>query len=261
MLNGKNIVITGASSGIGSKLSWYVAKNGGTPILVARSREKLNKIAADIHRQFSIDAGYYVCDVGNEVEWQRTMNQIVKDFQQIHVLINNAGFGLFQPVSNMTLADFEGMYRVNVHALIQSSQFFASHMVQFGEGHIINIASQAGKMATPKAAGYAATKHAVLGFTHGLRMEMEQQGIIVTAVNLGPVKTNFFETADPDGGYAQSVDRIMLDADKVARKIVQKMNTPVREINLPLWMELGSRIHKLFPHVTEKLLKRQFRKK
>ncbi|QHS22656.1 SDR family oxidoreductase [Virgibacillus sp. MSP4-1] len=261
MINGKRIVITGASSGIGSRIAWHVAENGGFPILIARSRDKLEKITEGIRQNHSLNADYYVCDVGNEKEWQGTMNQIVEDFGQIHVLINNAGFGLFQPVSDMKLTEFEDMYRVNVYALIQASQIFASHMAEFGEGHIMNIASQAGKMATPKAAGYAATKHAVVGFTHGLRMEVEQQGVFVTAVNLGPVKTNFFETADPSGGYAKSVDRYMLDADKVAQKIVQKIYRPVREINLPLWMELGSRIHKLFPHLVEKVLKGQFRKK
>ncbi|MRG86493.1 SDR family NAD(P)-dependent oxidoreductase [Salinibacillus xinjiangensis] len=261
MIRGKNIVITGASSGIGMQLAYQVSQAGATPILVARSREKLQELVSNVKKHFAIDASYYVCDVSQENEWKITMEQIVEDYEQIHVLVNNAGFGLFKPVTEMKLEEFDQMYHVNVHALIQASHFFAGHMLHQGEGHIMNVASQAGKMSTPKAAGYAATKHAVLGFTHGLRMEVENEGIFVTAVNLGPVKTNFFNTADPGGGYAKSVDKFMLDPTDVAQKMVSKLYQPVREINLPLWMEWGSRLYRLFPGLMESVLKKQFRKK
>jgi uncharacterized protein len=260
-LTGKNVLITGASSGIGQKLAWHVANEGARPILVARSEEKLKEIAREINEQYQTKCRYYVCDIGNKQEWQSTMEQIISDVQQIHVLINNAGFGLFKQVAEMGFEEFERMFDVNVHALIQASHFFVGHMVKDGEGHVVNIASQAAKIATPKAAGYAATKHAVLGFTNGLRMEVENQGVYVTAVNLGPVNTNFFTTADPSGGYKQSVDRFLLDADRVAKKVVQRLYRPTREINLPLWMDVGSRLYQLFPSLFEKVFKKQFSKK
>ncbi|WP_102027117.1 SDR family NAD(P)-dependent oxidoreductase [Salirhabdus sp. Marseille-P4669] len=260
-LNGKNIIITGASSGIGQQLAWQVAENKAMPILVARSEEKLKSLAAELKEKLSIKSAYYVCDIGNKEQWQQTMESIVHDFGHIHVLINNAGFGVFQQVDEMDYRDFEHMFAVNVHGLIQASQFFLLHMLKKKEGHIVNIASQAGKMATPKAAGYASTKHAVLGFTNGLRMEVEKKGIYVTAVNLGPVKTSFFQTADPSGSYEKAVQRYLLDPEKVARTVVARLYRPTREINLPKWMEFGSRLYQLFPSLFEKVFRKQFSKK
>ncbi|MBB6455341.1 hypothetical protein HNQ94_003841 [Salirhabdus euzebyi] len=257
----KRIVITGASSGIGQQLAYEVAKAGAIPILVARSHSKLEEIVAHITEQFDRTSDYYVCDIGNKQQWQKTMEKIVQDHKQIHVLLNNAGFGLFQNVADMDVVDIEKMFSVNVHALMQSSHFFLTHMLAHGEGHIVNIASQAAKMATPKAAVYAATKHAVLGFTNGLRMEVEAEGIYVTAVNLGPVRTNFFQTADPGGNYEKALGRLLLDPKDVAEKVIRNLYKTKREINLPLWMELGSRFYRLFPGLTEKLFKKQFSKK
>jgi uncharacterized protein len=258
---GKNIVITGASSGIGAHLAERVAESQANPILVARSKEKLEELTKKIYSKYGVPCTFYVCDVGNLNEWQRTMEQIGQDFEQIHVLINNAGFGIFQPVNEMTIDHIQQMFAVNVQAVIQASQFFLQSMLNNKEGHIVNIASMAGKMATPKATGYAATKHAVLGFTHGLRLEVEKENIFVTAVNLGPVGTNFFQTADPSGEYEKAVKRYLLHPEKVATKIVNKLYRPIREINLPIWMELGSRLYRLFPGLVERLFKRQFFKK
>lgn len=128
-------------------------------------------------------------------------------------------------------------------------------------GHIINIASQAGKIATPKSSVYAATKHAVLGFTDSLRMEAEQHGIFVTAVNPGPIRTNFFHIADQSGEYVKNVERWMLSPEKVAKRVVSIMMTPTREVNMPRWMNIGSQLYRLFPSVVEKVGKRAFFKK
>src|SRR5690606_33540996 len=129
------------------------------------------------------------------------------------------------------------------------------------DGHIVNIASQAGKISTPKSAVYASTKHAILGFTNALRQELMDKSIHVTAVNLGPVKTNFFSHADPEGSYQKNVGKYMLDPEKVAEKIANHLFTGKREINMPLWMDFGSRLYQLFPSMMEKALKKQFNKK
>ena len=100
-----------------------------------------------------------------------------------------------------------------------------SYMLKENKGHIINIASQAGKLATPKSSGYSASKHAVLGFTNSLRMELAKTDIYVTAVNPGPIQTNFFSIADQSGNY-----------EKSAEKTVNIIGKPKREVNLPKWM-------------------------
>lgn len=123
------------------------------------------------------------------------------------------------------------------------------------------IGSMAGKVATPKAAVYGASKHSIIGFSNGLRQELKPYGIHVTTVNLGPMDTNFFDTADPSGRYRQASARYMLQPDKVARKVISSIGKKKREINLPRWMSIGSKVYQLVPGVAEKLLGGQFNKK
>jgi short-subunit dehydrogenase len=128
-------------------------------------------------------------------------------------------------------------------------------------GHIINIASQAGKIATPKSSVYSATKHAVLGYTNSLRMELADSNVYVTAVNPGPIATNFFNIADEKGTYVKNVKKFMLQPEYVAKKVVDAMLTRTREINLPRWMNMGSVIFTLFPRLFERLGKKAFNQK
>jgi uncharacterized protein len=134
-------------------------------------------------------------------------------------------------------------------------------MKQRRSGHIINIASQAGKIATPKSSVYSATKHAVLGYTNSLRMEVADDNIYVTAVNPGPIATNFFEVADKQGTYVKNVKRFMLQPEYVAKQVVNRMMTRTREINLPRWMSPGSIFYSLFPRTFELFGKRVFNQK
>lgn len=258
----KTIIITGASSGIGERLSWHIAKNGGIPIMIARSIEKLEKQQENLKRSFDATSFVYQADLMSDEEVETVMQQILIDHKQIHGLINNAGAGVFDYVESVQTEDMERMFQLNVFALIHGTklilpQFLANRR----KCHIINIASQAGKVATPKSAVYAATKHAVLGFTNALRLEVARNGVYVTAVNLGPVKTNFFKTADQSGKYAKGVARYMLDPDKIAKKTVKHLFKKKREINLPLWMNIGSRLYQLFPSLIEVLLGKQFDRK
>jgi len=153
------------------------------------------------------------------------------------------------------------MFSVNVIGLIACTSMVLPAMRQQQSGHIINIASQAGKIATPKSSVYSATKHAVLGYTNSLRMELSDFNITVTAVNPGPIDTNFFTIADENGTYVKSVKRYMLKPDYVAKKVVDSMLTSTREINLPQWMNLGSIMFALFPRLFEKVGKRALNKK
>ncbi len=118
--------------------------------------------------------------------------------------MNNAGYGIFAEAEKVEFVDVEGMFAVNVVGLIACTQEVIPFMCKRGSGHIINVASQAGKLATPKSSIYSSTKHAVLGYTNSLRMEMAQRGVFVTAVNPGPIRTEFFQIADPGGSYLQN---------------------------------------------------------
>jgi short-subunit dehydrogenase len=177
------------------------------------------------------------------------------------VLVNNAGFGVFEPVVDLDLKEMEKMFAVNVFGLVACTKMVLPHMIERKTGHIINVASQAGKIATPKSSIYAATKHAVLGFTNSLRMEVKQENIFVTAVNPGPIATNFFQIADRSGTYVRNIQKMMLRPEAVAEKIADAMLTPVREINMPRWMNAASVFYQLFPRFVETIAGDAFYKK
>jgi len=260
-MKGKMVAITGASSGIGEHVAYEVAKRGGTPILLARSKDKLAQIAGEIESTYSVPCYYDRLDVSDISAIEEAFMKIEDTHGTIDVLVNNAGFGVFQNVEDIDLDEMVQMFAVNVFGLIACTKFVYSLMIKRGEGHIINIASQAGKIATPKSSVYAATKHAVLGFTNSLRMEAAQYGVYVTAVNPGPVKTSFFQRADTSGAYEENVKKIMLDAEYVARRAVDIMLTPTREVNVPGWMNIGSKLYQLFPGIIERVGNKAFFKK
>lgn len=259
-LKHKKIIITGASSGIGERLSWHIAKNGGIPIMVARSYEKLRQNQVNIQQAFHIHAPIYISDLCSE-EGQAVFKEIIQQETSIDGLLNNAGFGLFESILDADMVDIRNMYELNVFAVMQAVQTVLPHLLHNQAGHIVNIVSQAGKLATPKSSGYASSKHAILGYTNVLRQEVSPLGIHVTAVNLGPVATNFFTKADPNGTYVENVQKYMLDANDVAEKVVATLFHRKREINMPWWMEIGSKLYQIAPTLMETVLKRQFNKK
>lgn len=257
----KKIIVTGASSGIGERIVWHIASNGGIPILLARSIDKLESQQQLLKQTLNAESYVYQVDLQKHAELEAIFKLILIEHEQIHGLVNNAGAGIFDYIKDIAWKDVDHMFQLNVFALIRGTKMILPHFLAQKEGHIVNIASQAGKISTPKSAVYASTKHAVLGFTNTLRLEIAAKKIHVTAVNLGPVRTNFFKGADPSGTYQKSVERYMLDPDVVAHKIVGHLFTKKREVNLPGWMEFGSKMYQLFPSVMERLLRRQFNKK
>jgi short-subunit dehydrogenase len=259
-LEGKHVVITGASGGVGERIAYEVAKRKGMPILLARSEEKLAGIAERIEQTYGISCRYERLDVGDPEAVEATFRKLLQEVD-IDVLVNNAGFGVFRYAEDIDLEEAEDMFRVNVLGLIACTKMVYPRMIERRRGHIINIASQAGKIATPKSSVYAATKHAVLGFTNSLRMEAARFGVFVTAVNPGPIATDFFAVADESGEYVKNVERWMLRPDDVARRVADVMLTPAREVNMPRWMNAGSWLYQLFPTLVERVGKNAFFKK
>ncbi|CAH1059124.1 SDR family NAD(P)-dependent oxidoreductase [Paenibacillus pseudetheri] len=249
VLKDKVVVITGASSGIGALTAQMVSKQGAIPILVARSEAKLKETAAGIPGVF----GLYTCDVTDADGVQETFAQILATYGRIDILLNNAGYGKFAAFTEMEPHEFDDMMDVNYMGIVRCTKAVVPHMLERGSGQIINVASMAGKIGTAKSVAYTATKHAVLGFTNALRQELRKSGIIVSAVNPGPIATDFFKTADPSGNYEKSVARMMMTPEHVSSKIVKVMETGKEEIDLPGLAGLGIRLYGLFPRLADKL--------
>jgi uncharacterized protein len=253
----KVVVITGASSGIGALMAETLAQRGAIPVLAARSKAKLDEVAARIRGRH----GSFILDVTSSEQVDSVMEQIVQQFGRIDVLINNAGYGVFDKFIDAPLSEFEEMMEVNYLGTVRCIKAALPHMLEQGSGHLVNIASMAGKIGSSKSSGYSATKHAVLGLTNCLRMELMGTGVFVTAINPGPIDTPFFDRADPTGHYVNNIRWFMLKPEKVVSKVLQAIERRTPEVNVPFTAAAGVKLFHLFPRLFDKVGSRILNKK
>ena len=246
-LASKNIIITGASSGIGQQLALQLAYKNANLILIARRQDLLEQLQRKCQALTSGSVAIEVLDVSIAKHVQDTTAKLIKEYQHIDILINAAGFGDFTTFVETDYSLWNKMFKVNVLGTMLMTRYIAANMIEQHLGQIINIGSMGGKIATPKSAVYSATKAAVIAFSNSLRLELRPFNVQVTTVNPGPVKTDFFKIADHTGNYVKSVGALMLDPEKLSQKIIQAIGSPVREINLPHIMELGHVFYEFMP--------------
>ncbi|NOU70598.1 SDR family NAD(P)-dependent oxidoreductase [Paenibacillus sp. LMG 31458] len=248
-ISNKIVLITGASSGIGAVMAQQFAAKGAIPILTARSTNKLKEIASGLQGQHAV----YEMDVTNTEQVHDVVGQIIAKFGRIDILINNAGYGIFESFAEAPLAHFEDMMNVNYMGLVRCTQAVLPHMLKAGSGHIVNVASMAGKIGSAKSTGYSATKHAVLGFTNSLRQELIRSCISITAINPGPISTPFFDKADPSGNYVKNVAWFMLKPEKVVKELIHAIERNIPEKDLPFVAGMGIKLFHLFPRMFDRL--------
>ena len=245
-LTNKVVVVTGGSAGLGEQICYEAAKQGAVVVVCARRINLIGKVREQCAVLSGREAFSYQLDIADPESVERVVEAISAE---VGPIVNNAGFGLFENFVEIDLAVARQMFDVNVLGMMTFTQKVAIKMIEAGQGHIINVASMAGKMATAKSTVYSATKFAVLGFSNALRLELKPLGVAVTTVNPGPIQTEFFDKADPTGTYLAAVDKIVLDPTKLAKEVVGSMGTSRREINRPFVMEAAARFYTLFPHL------------
>lgn len=256
-LQDKIAVITGASGGIGAATARLLSRQGATVILMGRSERKLEETLASLTGRHDS----FLLDVTSTEQVFVVMDQVVERYGRIDILINNAGYGVFEPFSEASLETIGGMMDVNYMGTVRCTKAVLPHMLRAGSGHIVNVASMAGKVGSAKSAGYSATKHAVIGFTNCLRQELKGSGVYISAVNPGPVDTPFFDIADPSGTYANNVRWFMLKPEQVARAVVDVIRHRKRERNIPFVAGLGVKIYQLFPGLFDRIAYRMLNQK
>jgi short-subunit dehydrogenase len=256
-LKDKVVVITGASSGIGALAAKFLSEQGAIPVLVARSLEKLDSVGAQLTGAYEL----IVMDVTQQQQVQQVIDQVIQRYGRIDVLLNNAGYGKFDSLVDMSVDEFSEMMNVNYLGTVRCTKAVLPYMLQKGEGHIVNVASMAAKIGTARSTSYTATKHAVYGFSNSLRQELRGTGITVSTVNPGPIDTPFFELADPSGNYKSNISWFIMKPEHVARKMVRLIDRKQEEINLPWMASVGMRMYQLFPRFADKLTYRMMNKK
>ncbi|MCQ6559662.1 SDR family NAD(P)-dependent oxidoreductase [Paenibacillus mendelii] len=257
VLQGKIIFITGAASGIGAETARQLSVRGAIPIITGRNEKKLKDTAASLRGAY----GCYKMDVRDQDEVSEVIGRAASDFGRIDVLLNNAGYGLFESFEEAPLSHFSEMMDTNYMGIVRCTKTILPIMRNQGGGHIVNVASMAGKLSTAKSSGYAATKHAVLGLTNALRIELKPLGIAVSAVNPGPIDTPFLLAADPEGTYANNVRGYMLKPDKVAEAIVRVIERRTPEVDLPWSAGIGIRLYGMAPRFADKVAGRFLNRK
>ncbi|OJF95194.1 SDR family oxidoreductase [Alkalibacterium sp. 20] len=260
-LKDKVVWVTGASSGIGEALAYGLARKGATLILSARRKDQLERVKKECVDRYGVNVIVCPLDVSNLSEIDRVVDVLYSKLNKIDVLINNAGYGLSEKFIDCDFSEVENMFKVNVLGLMYLSQCVARNMAKHESGHIINVASIAGKVATPKSAVYSSTKFAVLGFSNALRLELKEHNIQVTTINPGPVDTAFFDKFDPEGSYLEKVESLVLTPEVVAEKTIKVIGTNKREVNLPVMLEFSSRFYSLFPSIGDFFIEHLFDKK
>jgi short-subunit dehydrogenase len=189
-LDGAVVVVTGASSGFGELSALRFAQRGARVVLAARRLDRLDALAERIAARGG-NALAVRCDVTELADLERLRDRTLEVHGRCDVLVNNAGIpggGMFEDVD---LGRLEKVIAVNVLAVVRASKLFLPTMLEQRRGHIVNIASLAGKFATPGAAVYGASKHAVVAFSEAL-YGLRDRGVLVTAVLPGFSRTETF---------------------------------------------------------------------
>ncbi|KAI8144328.1 hypothetical protein BJV82DRAFT_607017 [Fennellomyces sp. T-0311] len=188
-LEGKNVLITGASAGIGEATAREFAKEGSNLILAARRVERLQGLKQELEKTYP---SITVIAVQLDVRDKKEIDSVVAQVPPVDVLVNNAGMVLgLDPLEKVDEAEFDQMFATNVKGLVFLTQAVIPSMRARQTGHIINLGSIAGKQAYPNGSIYCATKHAVEAITTSLRHELVDTPIRVSAICPGLVNTEF----------------------------------------------------------------------
>jgi short-subunit dehydrogenase len=180
----KVVLITGASEGIGAACADVFRRRGAKLALIARSKDKLERVAGS-------DALAFSGDLTIEDDRRRFVEAALARFGCIDILINNAGVGLYSPSWQAPLSEVRKMYELNLFAALGMIQLVVPHMRQRSSGFVVNVSSIAGKVTLPWLTLYSASKYALGSLTDGLRMELKRDGIQAMTVCPGYVSTKF----------------------------------------------------------------------
>ena len=253
--SGRNVLITGASSGIGRLLALEMAAKGARIALVARREEALAGVAEEV-RATGGNAVALVCDVGDREQALATAARAVEELGSIDVLVNNAGFGRHRRFLDSDLEDMERMMRVNYLGSLYFTRALLPAMVESRRGWLVFIASVAGRIAPADETAYAASKFAMVGLASSLSLEIEDAGVHVLTVCPGAIRTPCFD----DEALARLpavARRQMAEPEDLVEAIIYALARGKRELTYPKWIASGYIAQALAPGFTRRQVKKQ----
>lgn len=190
-------LVTGASAGIGSELARGLARRGHGVTLVARRKERLRELSAELEKDHGVRAEALAGDLAEPAERDRIARELEDRGLIVEVLVNNAGFGIYEPFSVSDRERELQQVRLLVEAVVDLGARYIPPMVNRGRGAVLNVSSTAGFQALPGNGTYAAAKAYTLLHTEALHEELRGTGVTATALCPGPVRSEFQETSKP----------------------------------------------------------------
>jgi NADP-dependent 3-hydroxy acid dehydrogenase YdfG len=227
-IEGKVVVITGASSGNGEATARYLSSRGATVVLGARRVDRIKALADELSRKGGKTLAIQT-DVTEVNQVKRLVDETVTTFGRIDVMINNAGLMPHSPLERLKIADWDRTIDVNLKGVLYGIAAALPYMKQQKSGHFINVSSVAGHKVRPGSAVYAATKTAVLVISEGLRQEVKPYNIRTTVISPGALATelpNSITEPDVAENVRTFVQEIALPAESFARAVAFAMSQP-----------------------------------
>lgn len=227
-IQGKVIVITGASSGLGEATARLLAAQGARVVLGARRADRIRSLAEELTAR-GAKALAVTTDVTDREQVKRLVDAAVATYGRVDVMINNAGLMPQAPLERLKIDEWDRMIDVNLKGVLYGIAAALPHMKRQKSGHFINVSSVAGHRVGPGFAVYAATKHAVRALSEGLRQEVKPYNIRTTVISPGAVATELPNSVtDPDAAarihafYAE----VAIPADSFARAVAFAIGQP-----------------------------------
>jgi NAD(P)-dependent dehydrogenase (short-subunit alcohol dehydrogenase family) len=254
-LRGTTVLITGGSRGLGLLLAREFGRRGARVAVCARDTAELERARADLEAR-DIAALPVACDVSDGAQVEAMVRTVRDHWGPIDVLVNNAGIITVGPVETMTLADYRAAMDINFWGALHAILAVLPTMRERRAGRIVNITSIGGKLSVPHLSAYSASKFALVGLSEGLRAELARDGILVTTVCPGLMRTGSPRNADFKGRHqaeyawfsiSDALPGVSMDAERAARRIVTACVRGEAEIILSAPAKLAARVQGLVP--------------
>lgn len=254
-LNGKTILITGASSGFGKAVALRIAKDDCSLILTARNAQKLSSVVDEVKKvNAKVEVQTILADLTKLEDIKRLFAEIEKSYTQLDLVFNNAGLGHVDYLVNQTDEQIKEMIDVNVTSMILVSKYAAEKMIAQKQGHIIMTSSLAGLISVPQWSVYVASKWAITGFAASLEMELQPHNILVSTIHPGPVDTEFFSKEKADIKLNNLTQ--VIPVSEVSERVYDIAFKNGGQHPIPSMGRVYAWFYRLFPAITKRLIRK-----
>jgi short-subunit dehydrogenase len=261
-LNGKTVLITGGSRGLGLVIARQLIQAGARLAICARDASELERSRTELEQRGG-EVLAVPCDVTDKTQVEQMVQQVRDRFGAIDILINNAGIDIVGPMDVMTLEDYDDGMKLHFWAPLYTTYAVLPQMRERHQGRIVNISSIGGKVVFPHMLPYCASKFALTALSEGMRTELANEGISVTTVCPGFIRTGAPENVIFKGQHrkeyawfsiSDSLPLLSMSAERVAQKTIAALKRGDAEIILSLPAQIAARFHGLFPGLNTNLL-------